>query len=277
MAGAGWHGILEPDEPEDRLWETFHENSKLTPYGREPAAQEADPWMGQLAESLGYDLLPAVELPRSLTPLQMPLAEALRGRASARGLERGTISLQDLATVLASGYGVARSGEEAGLPRSLRTAPSAGALYPLEVFLHAAGVEELPAGLYHYHPVRHELRVVAEGDETATIAAALAQRDLAAGHTLLLLLTALFERTTIANGDRGYRYALLEAGHVAQNVSLAAAGLGLGCVCVGAFFDRAVDDLLGLDGVLHSTVYLIAIGKKPGAPAGSGPPRSAWS
>jgi SagB-type dehydrogenase family enzyme len=79
---------------------------------------------------------------------------------------------------------------------------------------------------------------------------------------MLIFVTAMFKRSTFKYGNRGYRFALLEAGHVAQNINLVTTGLGLGSVNICGYFDRQVDDLLDLDGVTHSTIYIIAIGKK---------------
>jgi SagB-type dehydrogenase family enzyme len=79
--------------------------------------------------------------------------------------------------------------------------------------------------------------------------------------SIVIFVTAIFERSTFKYGERGYRFVLLEAGHVAQNVSLAATGLGLGAINIGGYFDRDMDRVLGLDGVRHSTVYLVAIGR----------------
>jgi len=94
----------------------------------------------------------------------------------------------------------------------------------------------------------------------------LVQKNLAYDSSVLFFITALFERATFKYGDRGYRFVLLEAGHVAQNINLASGGLRLGCMNIGGFFDRQIDDLLGLDGVTHSTVYLVAVGGKEGEP-----------
>jgi SagB-type dehydrogenase family enzyme len=80
--------------------------------------------------------------------------------------------------------------------------------------------------------------------------------------SLTIFITALFERTVFKYGERGYRFILLEAGHVAQNINLVAAALGLGCLNIGGFFDREIDDFLSLDGITHSTIYMIAIGKR---------------
>src|SRR5204863_9224189 len=78
----------------------------------------------------------------------------------------------------------------------------------------------------------------------------------------IFFLTALVERSVYKYGDRGYRFTLLEAGHVAQNINLVAAGLGLGCINIGGYLDRQIDDLLGLDGLEHSTLYLIGVGER---------------
>jgi SagB-type dehydrogenase family enzyme len=88
------------------------------------------------------------------------------------------------------------------------------------------------------------------------------QPELAQGASLIIFLTAIFERSTFKYGERGYRFILLEAGHVAQNLNLVANALGLGCANIGGYFDREIDDLLELDGVTHSTIYMIAIGGK---------------
>ena len=92
------------------------------------------------------------------------------------------------------------------------------------------------------------------------------QPDIAYGASLIVFITSIFERSIFKYGDRGYRFILLEAGHVAQNINLVSNALGLGSVNIGGYFDREIDDLLGLDGVAHSTIYMIAIGsrKEPG-------------
>src|SRR5207245_9426145 len=140
--------------------------------------------------------------------------------------------------------------------------PSGGARYPLEIFFHSATIEGLQAGLYHYNPAENHLRFLRKGDATNKIAEAMAYPDLAAGASLLVFITAVFERSIFKYGDRGYRFILLEAGHVAQNINLVTNALGLGGTNIGGFFDRQIDDFLGLDGVTHSTIYMIAIGKK---------------
>lgn len=87
------------------------------------------------------------------------------------------------------------------------------------------------------------------------------QPDLVARASLIIFITALFERSIFKYGNRGYRFVMLEAGHVAQNLNLVAIALGLKTLNIGGYFDRAIDDFLGLDGVTHSTIYMLAVGQ----------------
>ena len=84
--------------------------------------------------------------------------------------------------------------------------------------------------------------------------------------SLTIFITPLFERSVFKYGERGYRFVLLEAGHVAQNLNLVATALGFGCLNIGGFFDREIDQFLALDGIAHSTIYMMAIGKKSEKP-----------
>jgi SagB-type dehydrogenase family enzyme len=170
------------------------------------------------------------------------------------------LGLRDLATLLHYAYGVSRDNVGTVWPRPFRTVPSGGALYPLEIYFHSRHIAGLDAGLYHYYPPDHSVALLSAGDLVSDIAPCLVQQNIGHDATVVFFITAMFERSTFKYGDRGYRFVLLEAGHVAQNMSLVANGLRLGSMNIGGFFDRSVDDFLGLDGVTHSTVYLVAVG-----------------
>jgi len=170
--------------------------------------------------------------------------------------------MEQLASVLYHAYGVTRTNEGTVFPRPFRTVPSAGALYPLELFFHTVHTEGLNPGLYHYNASQHNVCLLRRADETQRIANALVQPAIARGASVVLFITAMFERTLFKYADRGYRFVMLEAGHVAQNVNLCTSALSLGCVNVGGFRDREIDGFLELDGVMHSTIYLIAIGER---------------
>jgi SagB-type dehydrogenase family enzyme len=249
--------ILEAD---DAAWELYHENSKLTRYGEFPQDESVVEAMVQMYESLPYGNYREILLPAARTPISVPLETAVLGRRSTRRFCRTPIGIADLASLLHFGYGVSSVNEGTQYVRSFRAAPSGGALYPLEIYFHAALVGDLPAGVFHYNPSRNSLRLIREGDLVSSVASCLIQPEVAEGASVLFFLTALFQRSTFKYGERAYRFTLLEAGHVAQNINLAAAGLGLGTLNLGGYFDHDVDELLGLNGLTHSTIYLVAVG-----------------
>ena len=172
-----------------------------------------------------------IALPAPEVGTGMAVEKTLRSRRSIRDFNGKPLSLTEVSQIVWAAQGITS-------PEGYRTAPSAGALYPLDVYLLIGHVIGLSAGLYLYHPQQHDLeKVVAEGRRRELSDAALAQgwiRTAAA----VIILTAVFGRTTRKYGERGHRYAHLEAGHVAQNVYLQATSLGLGTTTVGAFHDE---------------------------------------
>jgi SagB-type dehydrogenase family enzyme len=250
----------------DLLWETFHENSKVSMFEIPPSDHEVLQRMRDLDESLSFHGYPIIQLPERKADLSIPLGEAIRLRGTAKQMAPVPIGLQTASTLLHCAHGVTRDQRSLGFPRAFRATPSAGALYPLEIYFHGAHTVGFSAGLYHYNTVGHHLRLLREGDHSETIARALVQESIAHDASLILFITALFERSTFKYGDRGYRFALIEAGHVAQNLNLTAVGLDLGSINVGGFYDRRIDDFLDLDGLTHSTIYIIAIGKETHTP-----------
>ncbi len=201
-----------------------------------------------------------------LLPRQMPAAtksfdEALLQRETARSFSGGQISLTQLAKILFMSYGITYSKAESRFPRDLRTIPSGGALYPLEMYFASLNVSELEPGLYHFNPEEHNLDFLEAHDVNHSIDALFVQKEPAHSAAAVLFIAAYFSRTTFKYGDRGYRFALLEAGHLAQNALLTASEMGLGCAPIGGYFDRDVDRYLGLDGINQSVVYVILLGE----------------
>jgi SagB-type dehydrogenase family enzyme len=253
------HLVLSPGK-EDHLWEVFHENSKarrLTPGLHDEMVVER---MKDLQESLRFSGYPATPLPPPLTRLSLPLAKAITSRMSSRTLCPCRITLRNLATLLHYAYGI-RHGQATSSPRRFRVVPSAGALYPLELFFHSVRIPGLPGGLYHYSPAENNVRWLHSHNAEA-LAGAMVDPTQVEGAALLIFITAIFERSIFKYGDRGYRFILLEAGHVAQNLNVVANSLGLGNCNIGGFYDEEVDSFLRVDGVTHSTMYIIALGKK---------------
>ena len=256
-------------ESDELAWETYHENSKTSRhaphvyYNHHPSDAEVVATMQRLREVKPYLDRPHRQLPAGTDPALGRFRDTLADRASARGFGAGGLALSDLADVLRCAYGPTRDERDRGFPRRFRTSPSGGALYPLELYVWAREVTGLPPGLYHLDPLDDELDELP--DPVDDPAAAFVQSDLVASAAAVLLLSAVFFRSTFKYGDRGYRFVLLEAGHVAQNVMLAAQAAELATVPIGGYFDRELDRTLGLNGVDESVVYTVALG--PPAPA----------
>lgn len=204
-------------------------------------------------------------LPDSLIVIRLPvpikndgsLHEALMQRRSVRSYRSDTVSLQSLASLLWAANGL--TGTDGGFNH--RTTPSAGALYPLEIYLVAFRVDGLAPGVYHYDPHDSTLRRQSAGDfSSQLLRAGLQQRSLASP-PCAIGISACFGRTTDKYADRGYRYVYMEAGAAFQNVSLMATSLGLGTVVIGAFDDGALNDLLGVDGTTEAALALMPIGR----------------
>lgn len=265
MAEQFWQDLLLPQKTEDSLWELFHENSKIGRFGASHSDEEILTRMQELYESLPFQGYPEIPLPEARPSMLLSLDEAIRARHTERQLEPRSLTMKQLGSLLHYAYGISRSNEASGFPRPFRMVPSAGALYPLELFIYTAHVTDLKPGLYHYNPPRNSLRHIRLGNESGRIAEALIQPSFALGASLIVFITAVFERSIFKYGDRGYRFILLEAGHVAQNINLVTTAIGLSSVNIGGFRDREIDDYLELDGLTHSTIYMVALGGKRGS------------
>jgi SagB-type dehydrogenase family enzyme len=146
--------------------------------------------------------------------------------------------------------------------QSLRAAPSAGALYPFEIYVMAHNIEGLDPGIYHYAVRDHQLELVAMGDFRSRITGAALQQDMLGEANAAFVLAAVFDRARHKYGERGFRYVYMEAGHISQNIYLQAISLNLGSVGVGAFVDAAVNKLIGADGNREAAIYLHAVGTR---------------
>ncbi len=203
--------------------------------------------------AMGQDAGRPVALPRPDLAGRVSLEDVLARRRSIRDFEDAALSPAALGQLLWAAQGVSD-------PAGLRTAPSAGALYPLELHAIVKGSGALGAGIYHYLPGRHGLATVAEGDHRGAFAAAASRQDWTARAGVILVVAAAHARTTAKYGERGRRYVAIEAGHCVQNVYLQAVALGLGATEVGAFRDDAVARLVRLPGG-QAPVTSVAVGK----------------
>jgi len=252
--------------------EGFHENSKLTPINKHEFEKSSGLFMNDpqvkfaIKESKpdyrGYDY---VSLPEpEEEPVDASLFEGLRGRRTRRDFAADeTISVQTLSNLLHHAVGV--SGVREG--NTLRKYPSAGGLYPVELYFHlSAEVGDLTPGLYYYVPDDHAVRRLKEDvtDETVQGLFADGQSVDYVTPELNVFLTASFWRSAAKYGPRGYRYILQESGHLCQNLQLVASALGLGSVPRGSFFDTRTNEFLEIDGVNEAAIYAITIGSLNG-------------
>ena len=182
-----------------------------------------------------------IPLPGPVTTGEASLESLLQQRRSVREYRDAALDLPTIGQLLWAAQGITD-------PRGLRTAPSAGALYPLELYVVAGNVEGLAPGVYHYQPDRHQLQQTLPGDQRDLLARAAHGQSWVRTAAAVIVITAVYERTTGKYADRGIRYVHMEVGHAAQNLFLQAEALGLATVVVGAFEDDAVAALLGLPG-----------------------------
>lgn len=177
------------------------------------------------------------------------LEETLNKRKSVRDYKRGPLSLEQVSQLLwaASGRNLYR-----------RTAPSAGATYPLEIYIVVGEVEGLEPGIYHYSSSRNSLEMIKEQDVRDRLSRAALGQEMIEEAPVNIIIAADYSKTTGHYGQRGIRYVHMEVGHVGQNVSLQAIALSLGTVMIGAFEDKEVKEVLGIK---EEPLYIIPVGK----------------
>jgi len=197
-----------------------------------------------------------IELPTFEPGQLMSLDKTLRQRKSIRDYQDRPISMGQLAYLLWASTGIQRV--EDGY--EFRTAPSTGALYPIETYLVVNDVESLEPGAYHYAIQPHQLEILQQRDLRRQIAAAALGQTMCATAAAVFIWTAIFERCKWKYGQRAYRYIYLDAGHIAENLALAAVSLNLGTCEIGALYDDHVNAIIGIDGNEESTICMAAVG-----------------
>ena len=245
-----------PGVPPDDPAETFHEASCLYPgiapgrlqsmveLARSPALQQTVGRASFTREQLPATALPPARLGRAR------LRDALAGRRSGQARVNAPLPREALASIVGAAY---RS------TKGRRPVPSGGALYPLELYVVALDVTHVETGVHHYNPYRHCLERLG-GAGRADVAATLVDSELAEHAAALIVVTAMFWRTRFKYGLRGYRFALLETGHVVQNAVLAATALRVPALPLGGFYDRPLDRLVGADSLDEASVYALLLG-----------------
>jgi len=243
--------MIEKDNVGDKYQE-------LTKYRKDDVPKGSLDWDKKPERYKVYEHpLKVVELPEPLHEGGGALWELLAKRRTRRTYKPEPVSLTELSQLLWAANGKTKEGREA----FLRSAPSAGALYPIELYVMVNNVEGFEPGVYHYDVAGHRLSLIREGAYgEAAVRAALDQQSLAKSG-FVVFLTGVIERTRWKYKQRAYRYIYLDAGHIGQNVCLAAESLGFGTCPIGAFYDDELNAILGVDGVEETVLYAFTVGR----------------
>ncbi|UCC65674.1 MAG: SagB family peptide dehydrogenase [Anaerolineae bacterium] len=212
-------------------------------------------WGEQPARYKTYAGAERIPLPAPAGWQGLSLEETVEARRSVRDHVAGPLSLETLSRLLHAAQGITER------RWGLRAAPSAGALYPIELYAVVHSVAGLARGIYHYAVREHGLELVRAGDFRAAVTLAGLGQGFLGQAGVCFVLSAIFQRTRWKYAERSYRYVMLEAGHVGQNLYLAATAMGLGACAVGAFFDDQFNELLEVDGKEEAVLYVISVGQ----------------
>lgn len=230
-------------------WEKFHSDTKLP--GLYPDLSR--PIKKPQTYYKGYPRLHSVTVPYSCQEGANSVIQILKRRSSSREFQGKTLALEEVGTILKYSCGI----REEGSQPSRRFYPSAGALYPIETYIISLKTA-LPKGLYHYYVKTDRLEELALFDRFD--AGAYFTQSQIQKASMIIVMTACIKRSLQKYGERAYRYALLEAGHIGQNASLLCASLSIGACAIGGFYDDSLNQLLDLEEGDEEVVYCLALG-----------------
>jgi SagB-type dehydrogenase family enzyme len=236
---------------------TFHRHTARWPFN--VLDPDEEPWPG--AGFKEHPLARIIRLPPA-REVRLALGDAIRKRICCRNFAETPLAIHEVATIMSLAYGVQGTVNLGAKEHLERPVPSGGGLYPLEIYAVVRNVTDLDPGIYHYLPLTHSFEEIRRVDlAPALLSQAFMNQPYLAGAGVILIISAIVERLMHKYGDRGYRYILFEAGHVAQNVCLAAAGLDLGALPVGGFFDGYLAEFLDIDIEDEPLLYGVGIGR----------------
>ena len=230
---------------------------KETKYIRGKLGGGALLWQAQPETYKRYPQAPKVKLEVPKKDGGMPIWQAINSRRSVRSFSSTPLKKAVLSQLLWSSQGITTE----SMDYELRAVPSAGALYPVETYLVINNAEEIDPGIYHYGVKNHELEQLKPGDFRDGVARAALDQDMAFSANVVFIWTAVFARSKWKYNQRAYRYVYLDAGHIAQNLALAAVSLDLGTCQIAALYDEEVNSLLDVDGEEESVLYMTVVGR----------------
>lgn len=237
----------------------FHQSSKVRRNGPY-ISLNSDDWPAEWKTIYykNYERFPSIALKHDLKSIDF--FELVSRRKTQRDFTQTPFSLDEISTLLKYSCGEARV-VDVNENKKHRTHPSAGARFPIEIYLVIfIGNDDLKPGLYHYNIKSHALDVLWERKFSPEDIDGLFTYPWVKNASMAIVMTAVFWRNQNKYGERGYRYILLEAGHIGQNFYLASTALGLKCCALGGTKDEELEKLIDIDGVTESLVYSLVVG-----------------
>lgn len=234
----------------------FQESTKIGKIGKDSSDPSKWPKEWSTVFFKEYPRLDKIILPEPSGLRGKTLEESLKSRSSQRKYQNSPVNLEDLSTLLYFSAGIRNPDSP---PQGNRTYPSAGARYPIEIYLISQN-SELPNGLYHYNLRSHSLETLDQFKKFD--AKKYFNQDYVIKAPVIILFSAVFHRNQMKYGERGYRHVLTEVGHIGQNFWLASEALDLAICGVGGYVDDKLNQLLDIDGVLETVVYVVTLGNK---------------
>ncbi|MEM6455211.1 MAG: SagB/ThcOx family dehydrogenase [Acidobacteriota bacterium] len=248
----------------------YHENSKVGRWlctferNSRPTEQLIASVLEQVGDQRGrYPYCRAVPLAEPHAQREADFAAVLSARRAERRFAPAPVSLQDFSWVLRTALGnTGRARVTDAVQVSARAYPSAGGLYPVQIYPIVRDVDGLARGIYHYDIDADDLKVIAQAPDADALTSTFLGDRAVAEAAALLMITAIVPRSALKYGERGFRYSLIETGHAAQNLLLSCTAADLAAYPIGGFVETEIETLLHIDGVEEIALYAVAVGTK---------------
>jgi len=228
-----------------------------TKYSRKDIGSNSGKYFYDSSRYKQYNNAKKFPLPKPTDLSQKTLMECVKNRRSRRNFASDEVGLEKLSYILWVSDGISKITPNF----EYRTAPSAGALYPIETYLVINRSSVVPTGIFHWNIPEHSLELIREGDFAREAAKAALDQTMVARAPVVIIWTAVFSRSTWKYKERAYRYVFLDAGHIAAQLFLGAVSVGCGTCQIAAFYDDEINKMLEIDGINESALYLSVLGK----------------
>ena len=235
------------------IGDRFQEETK---YRRDRMPAGGPDWGAKPGLYKEYPAVNKIDLPKPGAQADVSLHDAIGERRSVRSFADVPLATDQLSYLLWASTGIQR--RQQGY--EFRTAPSAGALYPIETYVVVNNVTSLAHGIYHYSIRDHRLEELETGEFGPAVARSALDQDMCAEAPAVFVWTAIPQRMKWKYRQRAYRYIYMDAGHIAENLALAAVALGLGTCQIGAIYDEEANEIVGTDGTNETVVYMSVVG-----------------